>query len=183
MRWTNSPSTYGLLHIALHWLSALLVFGLFGLGLWMVDLTYYDTWYRQAPLLHKGFGVILTIFTLLRLLHLALYGKPRALANHKFWEQLSAKIGHVLLYLLLCALPISGYLISTADGRALSVFDAFSIPAVFADGVISEDLAGQVHEILAYSLIVLATLHALAALKHQFIDKDSTLKRMLSSKP
>ena len=52
--WRNSDQAYGIIAIALHWLVAVAVLGLFGLGLWMVDLTYYDTWYRTAPSIHKG---------------------------------------------------------------------------------------------------------------------------------
>lgn len=74
---------------------------------------------------------------------------------------------------------ISGYLISTADERPIEVFGWFSVPSFgsFIDN--QEDIAGTIHEWLAYVLIALASVHALAALKHHFIDKDNTLKRML----
>jgi cytochrome b561 len=88
-------------------------------------------------------------------------------------------LAHGLLYLLLFALMVSGYLISTADGRGLEVFDWFAIPATLSGLKGQEDLAGEVHLYLAWSLILLAALHALAALKHHFIDRDITLKRML----
>jgi cytochrome b561 len=72
----------------------------------------------------------------------------------------------------------SGYLISTADGRAVDVFDWFSIPATIHGYDNQEDIAGLVHLVLAISLISLVTLHAAAALKHHFIDRDRTLLRM-----
>ncbi len=83
---------------------------------------------------------------------------------------------------MLFGLFISGYLISTADGRAIEVFNWFSIPALgelFSD---QADIAGEIHYYLAFSLIGLAVLHALAALKHHYINKDNTLKKMLGVK-
>ena len=72
----------------------------------------------------------------------------------------------------------SGYLISTADNRPVEVFGLFSIPATITSIPKQEDVAGLVHLILASSVVGLALLHAAAALKHHFIDKDRTLKRI-----
>ena len=66
--WRNTDQAYGIIAIALHWLVAIVVLGLFGLGLWMVNLTYYDTWYRTAPSIHKSVGVLLFLVMALRLL-------------------------------------------------------------------------------------------------------------------
>ncbi len=177
--WRNTPNNYGWISIGLHWLVAISVIGLFALGLWMVELTYYDPWYRRAPDLHKGVGVLLFFVMLARLAwHL---GNPLPRLSGAPWERLSARWVHGLLYLLLYALMVSGYLISTADGRAIDVFGFFNIPATLT-GKNQEDIAGVVHAVLAYGVIALATLHALAALKHHFIDRDNTLKRMLSTR-
>ena len=88
----------------------------------------------------------------------------------------------MLLYLILFAIIISGYLISTADGQPISVFDWFSVPAVSQGKGNKLDLAGDVHLYLAWAVVVLSLLHAAGALKHHFIDKDITLKRMLGIK-
>ena len=77
---------------------------------------------------------------------------------------------------------ITGYLISTADGRGIEVFELITIPAYGAIIENQEDIAGLVHKWLAYLLIALASLHALAALKHHFIDKDNTLNRMIGKR-
>ena len=77
---------------------------------------------------------------------------------------------------------VSGYLISTADGRGISFFDWFEVPAFITSIPDQEDLAGDWHIWLTDALVVLGVLHGLAALKHHFIDKDGTLKRMLGSK-
>lgn len=87
---------------------------------------------------------------------------------------------HLLLYALIFLIICSGYLISTADGRPIEVFGLFDLPSageLFAE---QADRAGVVHKFAAYGLIALAVIHALAALKHHFFDKDETLKRMLN---
>ena len=178
MHWRNTSSVYGLTSILLHWLSALAVFGMFGLGWWMVGLDYYSSWYRTAPDLHKGIGLLLLAVTLLRLLWRLVNPRPATLPEHGPLTRLAAHAGHWLLYLLLFGVLISGYLISTADGRGIDVFGLFQVPALISGLPRQGDIAGQVHEILAWSLVILAVLHALAALKHHFIDRDATLRRM-----
>ena len=77
------------------------------------------------------------------------------------------------------AIGISGYLISTADGKPISVFGWFDVPATLADAGAQADFAGALHFWLAWSVVVLSVMHGFMALKHHFIDKDDTLKRML----
>jgi cytochrome b561 len=86
---------------------------------------------------------------------------------------------HGLLYLLLFGVMVSGYLISTADGRPIEVFGLFAVPATVTGLPGQADRAGDIHLILAVTVIILAIVHALAALKHHFIDRDRTLVRML----
>lgn len=175
----NTEQSYGWLAISLHWLTAILVFGLFGLGLWMVELGYYHAWYQKAPNLHKGLGVFLFALMSFRLIWRLLQIQPKALATHQKWEQIAAHATHWLLYLLLFVIMFSGYLISTADGRGLSVFGWFSIPSLGQLFNNQEYLAGLMHQYAAYVLMALVLLHVCAALKHHLIDKDKTLKRML----
>jgi cytochrome b561 len=163
----------------MHGLVTLAVFALFGLGLWMTGLTYYDAWYTWAPWLHKGIGVTLLGVVLLRLAWRRLSPPPAPLPDHAPWERRVAALVHALLYLLLLAVMATGYLISTADGRPLDVFGLFTIPALVTGIERQEDIAGTIHLVLASTLVGLATLHALAALKHHFIDADRTLLRML----
>lgn len=179
MQYRNTQSGFGWISIIVHWLTALIVFGMFALGLWMVDLTYYDEWYRTAPLIHKGIGVMLIFLTLFRLLWKWKNETPLPVANHKPVERKLAKIAHGMMYVLLFSLMLSGYLISTADGRPLEVFNWFTIPATLHGIEHQEDIAGDIHKILAFTLIAFVLLHAAGAIKHHVIDKDNTLKRML----
>lgn len=100
-------------------------------------------------------------------------------SHHKVWEKIGAKIAHIFLNVLLLIITISGYLIVTAKGEALSVFGWFSLPATLSKMSPQADLAGEVHLYLAWAVIIIAAVHALAAIKHHFVDKDRTLKRML----
>ncbi|GGB60214.1 cytochrome b [Shewanella inventionis] len=174
----NTSSGYGLTAILLHWLSVIAVFGLFGLGFWMVDLTYYSSWYQTAPHIHKSIGLLFLGVTLLRLLWKAVSTTPNAL-EHSSWEKQLAKWTHRALYVLLLLIMVSGILISTADGRDIWVFDWFAVPFPNAFMDDQADIAGVVHQYLAYTLIVLVVLHALGAIKHHLFDKDNTLTRML----
>lgn len=176
----NSKTSYGWLAIAIHWVSALLVIGLFALGYWMLTLSYYDPWYRLGPWWHKSIGISLLVITLVRSIWKLYTVSPQPLGAR--WEQLGAKLGHGIIYALLFVTMISGYLISTADGRGISVFDWFEVPALITGIPNQEDLAGLVHWYAALALVIVAAGHALAALKHHFINRDDTLKRMLVSK-
>lgn len=179
MRRRNDLAHWGAIAISLHWLSALAVFGLFGLGLWMTGLTYYDSWYHKAPSMHKGIGVLLFITTVARLTWLLAMGRPGELSSHAPWQRLAARFAHIGLYLLLFGVMVSGYFISTADGRPLEVFGWFAVPPAFRGIDGQEEIAGTMHLILAIMLIALAVTHAAAALKHHYIDRDRALLRML----
>jgi cytochrome b561 len=175
----NSHAGYGLVAMLLHWLVALVVIGMFSLGLWMVDLTYYDAWYNEAPAIHKGIGILLFLVMSGRVLWRL--GNPRPVdePHVSLLERRLAHGAHMLLYLLIFVVIISGYLISTADARPIEVFGLFSVPALVSHLPEQADIAGVIHLYLAITLVSLAGLHALAALKHHFLDHDRTLLKML----
>ena len=178
MNWRNTNSQWGWLAIGFHWISVITVITLFSLGLWMVDLTYYDPWYKQGPFLHKSIGVILLLLTLLRLMWRYFSITPESLNAHASWQIKAAQISHMLLYILLFSVMLSGYLISTADGRAVEVFNLFSIPASIYGIEKQEDIAGEIHFVLALVLVGISLIHSMAAIKHHFINRDRTLRRM-----
>ncbi|MBQ57273.1 MULTISPECIES: cytochrome b [Pseudomonas] len=179
MQWRNSPTRYGFVSVSLHWLVALVVFGLFALGYWMVGLDYYSSWYTKAPDIHKSVGLILFAVMVLRVIWRWVSPPPGHLASHGPLTQKATRFGHAFLYLGLFVLMISGYLISTAEGRGIPVFGWFEVPATLTSIPNQEDVAGLVHEYLAWALVIFAGVHGLAALKHHFIDRDTTLTRML----
>ncbi|MDR9498179.1 MAG: cytochrome b [Hydrogenovibrio sp.] len=191
---TNHSNQYGWLTIALHWVIALGVLGLFFLGLWMVTLDYYSNWYHQAPWIHKSVGIIVVSLMVLRWLWHRVSAVPRPMdgpvkgAFEKRFERISPGLVkklvhgfHQLMYVLVVLIGFSGYLISTAEGKPVDVFDWFQVPALPWQFAQQADLAGLAHQWLAYALIALVVVHAAAALKHHFIDRDRTLLRMLKS--
>ncbi|ANF88785.1 cytochrome b [Pseudomonas sp. M5A4_2d] len=182
MQLRNSPARYGWVSIVLHWGVALVVFGLFALGLWMVGLDYYSTWRKDAPDLHKSIGITLFAIMLVRIVWRLISPPPPPLASYSRLTRIGAAFGHAFLYLGLFAVMIAGYLISTADGVGIPVFGLFEIPAVVSGLPDQADTAGVVHLYLAWVLVVFAGLHGVAAFKHHFIDRDATLTRMLGRK-
>lgn len=179
MQWKNSTTRFGFISIVLHWLVPLPVFILFALGWWMTELDYYDSWYKLGPWWHKSIGVLLFMTLISRLIWISFTPSPKPLSSHQLWEVKLAHVVHLFLYLLLLLTMLSGYLISTADNRPIEVFGWFSIPATITSIADQEDVAGQIHLIVASILVGLAVLHAAAALKHHFIDRDRSLLRML----
>ncbi len=173
----NSQSRYGWAAIVLHWVMALGIFFLFGLGLYMVELTYYDAWYQGSLDLHKSLGIVLLLVWIGRVAWRWLNTSPE-MAGTKI-EKKTAHIAHLALYLLMLALMVTGYLISTADGRGIEVFGLFQIPAMSISFENQEDIAGDIHWGMAWSLMLLVALHSAAAIKHQLVNKDGTLMKII----
>lgn len=174
---------FDLISIILHWVMALALFFLFGLGLFMVELTYYDTWYKGAFELHKSIGMLVFALLFFRIIWraTALWSQTKNLkriASENIEEAL-AILMHFSLYVLMFGICLTGYLISTAGGRSIDVFSLISLGAIPFEIVNQEDLAGLWHYYLAWCMILFASCHTLAALKHHFIDKDNVLKNML----
>ena len=163
----------------LHWLSAVLILGLFAVGVWMRTLGYYDSWYQTAPHWHKQFGMLLLLIMVVRIAWKFIAKSPAPLENHKPWEVKSAHLTHYVLYLGVLLIIASGYLIATADNRGIDILGWFTVPVLFTPFDGQEDIAGDIHEWGAYILMGFVALHVAGALKHHFIDKDKTLKRML----
>lgn len=175
----NSDDRYGLVPIALHWLMAFTIIGLYPLGLYIESLDYYDPAYRTVPMWHKSVGILLALLFVFRLLWKFFDKSPKPLPQSRLLQN-AATMAHHLLLLLLAITLCSGFLISTADGSSISVFNWVDIPALPFAFEHQEDIAGEIHFIVATLLISLAAVHAAAGLKHHFVDKDRTLKRMLA---
>lgn len=176
----DSPSGYGLLTIIIHWFSALLIVCLFALGLYMTGLDYYSPWYHKAPELHISLGIGLLVLTLVRIIWRAASKTPAPLPSIGRSTMLAANLVKIALYFLVFIIVGSGYLITTAEGQAASFFNLFAIPASLELSSDNVDRAGELHEYCAWTLIIIASLHALAALFHHFVKRDRTLVRMLS---
>jgi len=177
----NQKDSYGWIAIIMHWLMAWLVLSMFGLGVWMRTLGYYDNWYHAAPELHKSVGVLLLLLLLLRWAWRLSNVRPDLMGE--VWEQAVALSVHRLHYIILLAVMVTGYFIPTAEGVGIDVFGWFTVPALISFDKSTTDLIGMMHRYLAWSAVALAGLHGAAALKHHVIDKAHTLRRMLGLSP
>lgn len=174
----NEPhSRYNGIAKGFHWVSALIVLGLLPLGFYMTSIKF-------SPLMtdlyawHKSFGTLLLFIVALRIVWRFAKGTPPHLESHARWEVALAKLVHVLLYIGLIGMPVSGWLM-TSFGQFPHAFFGFNIPPITPKNQSLYHLMGDLHEIFAYALIGGILLHAAGAIKHHIIDKDITLKRML----
>ena len=163
--------------MGLHWAIALLIFMAFPLGLYMHDL-------HLSPLKlklyswHKWIGITVFLLVVLRVLWRTTH-RPPALPDIAQWQRISSHITHMLLYALMIAVPLSGWLMSSAKGFQTMWFGVLPIPDLIGkDRELGKQLA-TVHALLNYTMLVLVATHIAAALKHHFIDRDSVLRRML----
>jgi cytochrome b561 len=188
--------------IVLHWAIAIAIFGMIPLGWWMGDALEDPSTQAQAIAafqLHKSIGLTVLALSVARLGWRLINPGPPLPENMQPWERLAAKATHWAFYILIIALPFSGWLyVSTAwsvhDERPLEVptlyFGLFQVPHLFGLSGLADDtraaLAGVFefsHSKMAWGAIALTVLHVGAALKHQFIDKDGVLGRMVPGVP
>ena len=175
----DTPERYGIVTKLLHWCIAVLIIGLTILGVYMVDLTYYDRYYNVSLETHKALGILVLELAILKILWSGFSVAPEAAPGMRRWEKAAARLMHLTLYAMMVLIPISGYAISTSDGKAVSFFGWYEVPAWLPELKNMNQMASAAHYYFAYVTIVLVGLHFTAALKHQLIDKDGTLRKML----
>lgn len=164
--------------ITLHWLMAVLIFIAFPLGVVMHEMALSPDKLRMMSY-HKWLGVTVFLLLLLRLLWRATH-KPAPLEpGMPAWQRIAAGAVHVLLYVLLFAIPLSGWLMSSAKGFQTVYFGVLPLPDLLGKDKQLGDMLAEVHEALNFTMLALLAAHVAAALKHHVIDHDGTLARML----
>ena len=185
--------------IFLHWLIALGIFGMFALGWFMADIpkeaakqTVFDIfdlgifhWNVSEAIsprsfyfnVHKSFGVTILALIFVRVLWRLSHKPPAILTSYKVWERKLASGAHHLLYLLMVILPVSGVIMATYSKYGIKWFGIDFIKGL--DNNPMREIFKSVHEIIGLTMVAILLLHIAGALKHKFIDKDETLKRML----
>ena len=168
---------YSLVAIVLHWVLALAIIGAFCFGLYMTSLPFSMARLKLFNW-HKWAGVTILLLSALRLLW-RLFNKPPADLPAPAWQLTAAHVTHWTLYAVFFAVPLSGWAYSSAAGFPIVWFGVLPLPDLVApDKALAETLK-QPHHLLAYALAVLVLGHVGAALKHQFIDRDGLIQRML----
>lgn len=163
----------------LHWLIALLIVAAFTMGLVMVDIPGFTPTKLKYFSWHKWLGVTVLALAAIRLLWRLRNRPPAHPAGMPAWQLKAADYTHVLLYVLMFAVPLSGYLYTTAAGVPVVYLGLFPIPAAFEADTALKALLKPVHYWLNMGLAALVFMHVAAALKHHFVDRDEVLKRML----
>jgi len=182
----NSTTDYGSFSKTLHWLMALIILTLIGVGIYMAELPTDTAEQKQYAFqfygLHKSFGVVILALIVLRLVWIRISPAPALPSVFAPKERAVVKALQGLLYLLMIVMPLSGYLMSNAGGHPINFFGLGELPALIGKSKAVGGFAHEVHEIMGWTMLVLIVLHMAGALKHRLKDKGGEtdiLKRML----
>ena len=170
-------TTYTPVAKGLHWLMAVMILGLLALGIYMSDLPLSPqklTLYSW----HKWAGVTVFVLVWLRLLWRITHRPPALPETLSPLMRLAAHAGHAALYGLMVAIPLTGWLMSSAKGFQTVWFGVLPIPDLLGRDRELGDLLQQVHKLLNLLLMLTLAGHVAAALWHHFVLKDDTLRRM-----
>ncbi len=177
----SSTTRYTRVAIALHWLLALTLVGMFGVGIYMTDLPF-SPWRIKLYNWHKWAGITFLVLSILRLLW-RLTHRPPALPvaitqAMPIWQTRAYHATHHLLYLLFFAVPLLGWAYSSAAGFPIVWFGQITLPDLLGADKALAELIKPLHKLAALALMALAALHVAAAIKHHWIDRDGLLTRM-----
>jgi len=164
--------------ITLHWAIALLIFAAFPLGVYMHELPLSPT-KLQLYSYHKWIGVSIFLLAVLRVTWRSTHRPPPLPDSMPRWERLAANTVHHLLYVLIFAVPLSGWLMSSAKGVQTVWFGVLPLPDLVGKDKELGDLLKGVHESLNFIMLGVVLAHIGAALKHHFIERDGILARMI----
>ncbi len=168
---------YSSMSKALHWIIAIAVIGMLSVGFFLDDLP--DQLKPIAYMIHKSTGLTILLLMIIRFIWVHASGKPALPDTVKIWEKILSRFVQYGFYILLIAMPLSGWIMSVAADRPPIYFGLFKVdfPGIGVNKPLAEYMAGW-HEIIAWTLIAFIILHVAGALKHHFIDKDNVLKTM-----
>ena len=164
--------------ISLHWLIALLIFAGWSLGVYMHELPLSPDKLRYYSW-HKWMGVTTFMLASIRVAWLATHAPPPLPRLMPVWQARAARAAHLALYQLMFVIPLSGWLMSSAKGVPTVYLGVLPIPDLIGKDKLVGEFLAEVHEALGIGLAALVVLHVAAAFKHQFMDRDGLLGRML----
>ena len=190
MQFRNTQGGYGSVAIAFHWTMAVLIAGLFVAGKYMTGLDPMAPDTFALYQWHKSFGFLVLALAVLRLAWRFANPSPGLPDGMPAIERIAAHLGHAGLYALLLALPLSGWLMVSASpwGIPTVLFEVLPVPHLPVPEALggkakAEAVLKELHEVLGFALLALVVLHVAAALKHHFINRDTVLRRMVSTAP
>jgi cytochrome b561 len=172
---------YTKLAILFHWLIALMIIGAFIMGLVMTDMPGISPTKLKYYSWHKWAGVTILALAALRLLWRLTHRAPAYPDTMPGWQKTSANLMHGALYLLMFAVPLSGYFYTLSAGYPVVYFGVLELPVLMGPDPALKPVLKEVHFWLNMTLAGAVVAHVAGALKHHFIDRDGVLKRMLPS--
>jgi cytochrome b561 len=181
MPWRNTANSFGLFSRLLHWTMALAVIAMLALGTVIANMQP-DLSTLWLYGLHKTIGIIILSLVVIRLIWHRISPPPPPIGAASAWETRAARAAHVLFYILLIAIPLSGWFASSATGIDVMLFDRWVLPPIAPVSELWEKRGFAVHGVLTKALFGLIIIHVLAALKRQ-IEGDGTLTRMIKGNP
>lgn len=164
--------------MSLHWLVALLIFAAFPLGVYMHDLPLSPAKLQYFSY-HKWIGISILSLVVVRVVWRFTHTPPPLPASTPRWEVVVSHLTHLALYGLLLAIPLSGWLMSSAKGFQTVWFGVLPLPDLVGKDKALGELLTTVHQGLNLALFLLVGMHIAAVIKHKFIDRDRILERML----
>lgn len=170
-------SRYTRTAIAFHWLLALMITASFAFGLYMVELPFSPARIKQYNW-HKWAGITILGLSAMRLLWRLGHPPPAHPLTLPAWKRLASAGTHASLYVLFFGAPIAGWAYSSAAGFPVVYLGLFQLPDLVSRDKELADILKLVHQATTYSLAAMVGLHAIAALKHHFIDRDGLLQRV-----
>lgn len=176
------PQRYTNVAVFFHWLIALMIIGAFTMGLVMTDIPGLTPTKLKYYSWHKWAGVTILGLVTLRLLWRLTHKAPPYPASMPGWQQTAANALHGLLYVLMFAVPLSGYFYTLSAGFPVVYFGLFELPVLIAKNEELKPLLKELHFWLNMALAGCVGMHVAAALKHHFIDRDGVIKRMMPSR-
>ncbi len=168
---------YGRTAIGLHWLIALLIFCAFPLGVYMHDLPFSPGRLKLYSY-HKWLGVTVFLLALARVAWRIGHPAPPP-AGMPAWQRIASVATHHLLYVLILAVPVSGWLMSSAKGFQTVYLGIIPLPDLLTKDKAIGDMLTTVHQVLNFTMAALVLTHVAAALKHFVVDRDEVLGRMI----
>jgi cytochrome b561 len=174
-----SKKKYGGTAILLHWLVALLIIGAFTLGLVMVDIPGLTPTKLKYFSWHKWAGVTVLALACIRLLWRLSHPIPPYSYDMPRWQISAAHLLHLLLYVLIFAVPLTGYFYTLSAGVPVVYFGVIPLPVLIAPNPELKAVLKLAHYVLNMTMLACVIVHVAAALKHHFVDRDDVLKRML----
>jgi cytochrome b561 len=172
------PTRYSAVAQTFHWVIAALIVTQFTLA-WIADDLPLGVHKLALLARHKSVGMTVLMLAILRLLW-RFYNPPPSLPTAMSRiERVLARATHVAFYVLLFAMPLTGWMMSSAKNYSVSWFGLFTWPNLIGKNDAAFEFLKSTHDILSYTLFTIAVLHILAALKHHFWNKDDVFLRML----